>query len=214
MESGIVRRKGEGCFMRKRKKESAVEKDAKTIRRSVCLTLLIVSFLACGCGRQPDTEKKEAVRQESAARTDTDFATEDVRYQTEPESGENPHSEAVSFADAGISDGEYSFTGTLKGGSGRASFDGPLTLTVKDGKGTLTFTMSSDHYDYVKVDGRKFEPVNTGGNSTFTVPIEGVDYDFSFIGDTLAMSRPYEIDYSVRIDSASLRKSEPEQTES
>lgn len=109
-----------------------------------------------------------------------------------------------SFADAGIADGTYQFDGVLEGGTGRASFDGPLTLKVSGGAGALTFTMSSENYDYVIVNGQKYLPVNDSGNSTFTVPIDKVNCDFAFTGDTVAMSTPHEIDYTVRIDAAAL----------
>ena len=79
-------------------------------------------------------------------------------------------------------------------------FDGPLLLTVEEEGSFLTFTMSSPYYDYVIVEGERFEPLEPDGNSTFRVPFERLNEDFLFTADTTAMSEPHEIDYSVRID--------------
>lgn len=149
----------------------------------MCLVLVILSRMA------PKAQSPAKVRQ-----SETETLTETEAFQDT----------ARSFEEAGISDGIYEFQGKLEGGSGRAHFDGNLILEVKDGKGLLTFTMSSDHYDYVIADGIKYEPLPGDGNSAFTVPVGGVNFDFRFTGDTTAMSVPHEIDYSVRIDAADL----------
>mgnify|MGYP001059427354 CR=1 FL=1 len=67
--------------------------------------------------------------------------------------------------------------------------------------------MSSPWFDYVLVDGVKFEPSNEPGlNSSFTVPLEEMNDKFAFIADTVAMSEPHEISYSVEIDWSKLQK--------
>ncbi len=55
---------------------------------------------------------------------------------------------------------------TLEGGSGRATVESPAALTVADGKMTAIL-WSSPNYDYMIVDGEKYLPTNTEGNSTF-----------------------------------------------
>ena len=106
----------------------------------------------------------------------------------------------LTLEEAGLRKGSYSLEGELKGGSGKAHFDGPLFLTVEEEGSFLTFTMSSPYYDYVIVEGERFEPLEPDGNSTFRVPFERLNEDFLFTADTTAMSEPHEIDYSVRID--------------
>lgn len=124
--------------------------------------------------------------------------------ETERESGLPVETEAepapLTLEEAGLRKGSYSLEGELKGGSGKAHFDGPLFLTVEEEGSFLTFTMSSPYYDYVIVEGERFEPLEPDGNSTFRVPFERLNEDFLFTADTTAMSEPHEIDYSVRID--------------
>ena len=94
-------------------------------------------------------------------------------------------------------DGEYSVSVTLEGGSGRATVDSPAALTVADGKMTATIVWSSPNYDYMIVDGEKYLPTNTEGNSTFEIPVAALDTALSVTADTVAMSTPHEIEYTL-----------------
>ena len=94
-------------------------------------------------------------------------------------------------------DGEYSVHVTLEGGSGRATVDSPAALTVADGKMTATIVWSSPNYDYMIVDGEKYLPTNTEGNSTFEIPVVALDTALSVTADTVAMSTPHEIEYTL-----------------
>lgn len=94
-----------------------------------------------------------------------------------------------------LKDGEYKVQLTMEGGTGRASVESPAKMTVKEGKATLTVVWSSSNYDYMLVDGEKYEPVNTEGNSTFEIPVKALGEPFDVTADTTAMSKPHEIDY-------------------
>ena len=107
-------------------------------------------------------------------------------------------------ADLGLADGSYTVAVTLEGGSGKASVASPAPLTVKDGQATAQILWGSANYDYMLVDGDKYLPVNTEGNSCFEIPVAGFDYPLSVVADTTAMSQPYEISYTLRFDSASI----------
>jgi hypothetical protein len=107
----------------------------------------------------------------------------------------------------GLADGSYTAAVTLEGGSGRASVTSPAKLTIADGKATAEIVWSSANYDYMKVDGERYDPVSTEGNSTFVIPVTGFDYKMPVIADTTAMSTPYEIEYTLRFDSASIQPS-------
>ena len=72
-------------------------------------------------------------------------------------------------------DGTYTCDVTLEGGSGRATVESPAALTVADGRMTATIVWSSSNYDYMLVDGEKYLPTNTEGNSTFEIPITALD---------------------------------------
>lgn len=106
---------------------------------------------------------------------------------------------------AAPADGTYTCDVTLEGGSGRAAVDSPAALTVADGKMTATIVWSSPNYDYMLVDGEKYLPTNTEGNSTFEIPVAALDTALDVTADTVAMSTPHEIEYTLTFDSASLK---------
>ena len=105
-----------------------------------------------------------------------------------------PKAEAAAETPA---DGEYNVNVVLEGGSGRATVDSPAALTVVDGKMTATIVWSSPNYDYMIVDGEKYLPTNTEGNSTFTIPVAALGTPLSVTADTVAMSTPHEIEYTL-----------------
>lgn len=114
-------------------------------------------------------------------------------------------SSMVTVQQLGLEDGTYIADGTLEGGSGRAAISSPVELTVKDGQMTARIEFSSPYYDYMIVDGEKYEPENTEGNSQFTIPMAGFDAGVPVTADTVAMSEPHEIDYEIILDSATLK---------
>ena len=105
-----------------------------------------------------------------------------------------PKAEAAAETPA---DGEYNVNVVLEGGSGRATVDSPAALTVADGKMTATIVWSSPNYDYMIVDGEKYLPTNTEGNSTFVIPVAALGTPLSVTADTVAMSTPHEIEYTL-----------------
>lgn len=118
----------------------------------------------------------------------------------------------VTVSQLGLADGTYTAEGRLEGGSGRASITSPVELTIKDGQITAKIEFSSPYYDYMIVNGEKYEPENTEGNSQFTIPMDGFDAGVPVIADTVAMSEPHEIDYEIALDSATVKEA-GEQTE-
>ena len=114
-------------------------------------------------------------------------------------------SSMVTVQQLGLEDGTYIADGTLEGGSGRATISSPVELTVKDGQMTARIEFSSPYYDYMVVDGEKYEPENTEGNSQFTIPMAGFDAGVPVTADTVAMSEPHEIDYEIVLDSTTLK---------
>lgn len=105
-------------------------------------------------------------------------------------------------------DGSYTCAVTLEGGSGRATVESPATLTVADGAMTATIVWSSPNYDYMLIDGEKYLPINTEGNSTFEIPVAALDTALAVTADTVAMSTPHEIDYTLTFASATLAAAE------
>ena len=107
-----------------------------------------------------------------------------------------------------VEDGSYTIELTMEGGSGRASIQSPAQITVTDGAATATLEWSSPNYDYMLVNGEKYLPVNTEGNSVFEVPVEALDVPLTMIGDTVAMSTPHEVEYTVTFHSETLESAE------
>lgn len=126
----------------------------------------------------------------SGQQTETEITVEDGSL---AEDG----SAAAGEAALGPEDGTYQMEVELLGGSGRASVTSPAKVEIKDGKAVATLEWSSPNYDYMVVDGEKYLPVNTEGNSVFQIPVEAFDQDIAVIADTVAMSTPHEIEYTL-----------------
>ena len=117
---------------------------------------------------------------------------------------QNP--EPLEEGDADVpEDGSYTCAVTLEGGSGRATVESPAALRVEQGQIFATLVWSSPNYDYMLVDGQRYEPVNTEGNAVFEIPVSGFDRPLPVVADTVAMSTPHEISYNLTFDSTSLR---------
>ncbi|MDO5541119.1 MAG: hypothetical protein Q4F83_13815 [Eubacteriales bacterium] len=114
----------------------------------------------------------------------------------------------TTVADLNLEDGAYLADASLSGGSGRTEIESPAEITVENGEITARIVFSSPNYDYMLVNGEKYEPVNTEGNSAFLIPVPGFDYNMPVVADTIAMSTPHEIDYTILLDSASVKKAE------
>ena len=119
---------------------------------------------------------------------------------------EQQENEAVTAQQLGLPDGSYTAEGSLEGGSGRASITSPVSLTIKEGKITASIEFSSPYYDYMIVDDEKYEPINTEGNSVFEIPFAGFDTAVPVTADTVAMSEPHEIEYTITLDSATVKE--------
>ncbi|MBQ3701183.1 MAG: hypothetical protein II885_00345 [Oscillospiraceae bacterium] len=104
----------------------------------------------------------------------------------------------------GLKDGNYTAAVTLAGGSGRAKVESPAALTVEDGLCTARIVWGSKNYDYMKVGETQYFPVNTEGNAAFEIPVLWFDRPMPVIADTVAMSEPHEIAYTLLFDSNSL----------
>lgn len=95
-----------------------------------------------------------------------------------------------------LADGLYTVQVTAAGGSGRAFLYSPAALNVENGSMTVTLVWSSSNYDYMIVDGVKYEPVTYEGGSTFQIPLKNLE-ERKVIGDTVAMSTPHEVEYTL-----------------
>lgn len=102
-----------------------------------------------------------------------------------------------------LENGTYRVKVTLLGGTGRAKIDSTARLTVSDEGMVARIVWSSPWYDYMVVEGARYEPVNENGNSVFEIPVSALDVEIPVTADTVAMSTPHEIEYTLVFDSAS-----------
>ena len=100
-----------------------------------------------------------------------------------------------------LEDGTYSVEIAFEGGSGKAQILSPVTVTVTGQQVTAVVRWNSPNYDYMIVDGEKYLPVNTQGDSVFEIPVLTFDEPMEVIGDTVAMSKPHEIEYQITFHS-------------
>ncbi len=103
-----------------------------------------------------------------------------------------------------MKNGIYEIEITMTGGTGRAHIGSPVKLTVYDGSITAQVEWSSPNYDLMIVDGKKFLPVNSEGNSVFEIPVYTLDEPLPVKAETIAMSEPHLIDYVITFDKSSL----------
>lgn len=115
--------------------------------------------------------------------------------------GTFPTAESLSLAD-----GSYTAAVTLAGGSGKASVESPAVLTVESGAVTATLVWSSANYDYMVVDGQRYDALSMEEHSVFAVPVACFDRALPVTADTIAMSTPHEVEYTLFFDSISLQE--------
>lgn len=144
---------------------------------------------------QPESEPAEIRRSEFP----------EAASATEPEADPEPASEPEP-AETLPEDGTYTASVTLEGGSGRATVQSPAALRCEDGKFYATIVWSSPNFDYMKVNGEKYLQTSTEGNSTFEIPVAAFDRKLDVIADTVAMSEPHEVEYTLTFDSATLQR--------
>lgn len=127
---------------------------------------------------------------------------------TEKADDSDKKSDGKKLEDLKLEDGTYETEVTLTGGTGKATVESPAKVEIKDKEATATIIWSSPNYDYMIVGGEKYEPVNKDGNSTFEIPVSVFDAEMEVTADTVAMSTPHEIDYTLNFDSSSMKKAD------
>ena len=111
----------------------------------------------------------------------------------------------VTAESLGLADGDYLVEVSLSGGSGRAKLASPAQLHVENGSCTATLVWCSRNYDYMRIGETKYLPLPDTDTSTFDIPVSFFDRPMAVIADTIAMSEPHEIEYSLLFSSESLQ---------
>ncbi len=107
-----------------------------------------------------------------------------------------------------LKNGDFKVEVTLSGGSGKAKIMSPADVHVEDGKITATLVWSSSSYDYMEIDGTGYTPEIVDGKAVFTVEIPALDEEISIKAETVAMSAPHMIDYTLLVSGAEIRTSD------
>lgn len=146
----------------------------------------------------PDYDAEEEKTTQMSENDTADGETETEENMTQV--SENEEQERIDLAD-----GEYSMAVTLSGGSGKATVISPAKITVAEGLATAQIEWSSSNYDYMIVNGQKYLPINTEGNSVFSIPVMYFDKEMQVTADTTAMSTPHEIAYTLVFEQESAK---------
>lgn len=96
-----------------------------------------------------------------------------------------------------LSDGTYCANVKFEGGTGKAKIISPALLTVSNGAASVTVFWNSKSYDYMIVEGVKYMNLTPGDSSSFSFPIKELGKKIDVIANTVAMSRPHEIEYTL-----------------
>lgn len=92
---------------------------------------------------------------------------------------------------------------TISGGSGRASVASPALLYRENDGYVAKIVWSSSNYEFMLINGVQYDPVSFEGGSTFLIPIV-LDEDMAVSAQTVAMSTPHLIDYTLHFDSSTI----------
>ena len=107
-----------------------------------------------------------------------------------------------------MTDGKYTIEVSLTGGTGRSQIKSPAELEIENGIMTAEIVWSSNSYDYIKVDEKEYYPISSEEYSTFLVEVPALDTDIPILAETLAMSEPHLIEYTLNFNSETLKEND------
>lgn len=171
------------------------------------LAVIMLVVLLSGCGARRGAADVFATKSAQIVE-ETDVSGHAQRYggDSDKSSSEATVNGLLSFSELSeIPDGSYWIRVSMTGGSGRASISSPTGFYVKDGQATADIHWSSANYDYMKLDGVRYDAfTDAAGHSTMTIPVPALNTAIPVLADTTAMSKPYEIEYELSFDGSAL----------
>lgn len=111
--------------------------------------------------------------------------------------------------------GEFKAEITLEGGTGRTTVQSPADISVENGVITAEIVWSSPNYDLMIVGDKEYKPIsNENGQSVFIVEIPSLDTPLDIKAETVAMSAPHIIEYTITVSCEELRSESASTSES
>ncbi|MDD6213066.1 MAG: hypothetical protein PUB22_08030 [Clostridiales bacterium] len=148
-------------------------------------------------GASPEGEKREDGILEAESQ-EADRGEDEKPDNGEDTSSANGNPSEAQAMEVHLSDGEYGIDVVLAGGSGKASVTSPTLMIVRDGRAYARVEWSSSSYDYMVVDGTRYDNLSEPEiSSVFEIPITVMDQEMQVLADTTAMGVPHEIAYTL-----------------
>ncbi|MDE7229591.1 MAG: hypothetical protein K2N56_03845 [Oscillospiraceae bacterium] len=111
-----------------------------------------------------------------------------------------------------LRDGEYKAEIILSGGTGRTTIQSPANVYIENGVITAEIIWSSPSYDLMIVGGKEYKPISNDGKSVFLVEIPSADTPLDIKAETVAMSAPHMIDYTITVSGSEFRENTSPET--
>lgn len=105
-----------------------------------------------------------------------------------------------------LPEGDFKAEITLAGGTGRTTVQSPANINIADGVITAEIVWSSPNYDLMIVGEKEYKPVSNDGGSVFMIRIPSLDEPLEVKAQTVAMSTPHLIDYTITVSGAEILK--------
>lgn len=104
-----------------------------------------------------------------------------------------------------LKEGTYQVNVSLEGGTGKVHLESPTKVEKTEKGYVVTLIWSSKNYDYMLVDDIKYLPIDNTEHSVFEIPVSDISKPLNVIADTVAMSTPHEIEYTITFDCESVK---------
>lgn len=106
-----------------------------------------------------------------------------------------------------LPEGEFKAEITLSGGTGRTTVKSPANVSIEDDVIIAEIIWSSPYYDLMIIGDKEYKPVlNDENSSVFMLPIPYLDTPLNIKAETVAMSTPHLIDYTITVSGEEILK--------
>lgn len=96
-----------------------------------------------------------------------------------------------------LPNGDFQAEVILSGGTGKTTVLSPAAIHIENGVITAEIIWSSPNYDYMEIDGTGYTPVGIDGGSVFSVALPALNTEIPIKAETVAMSAPHMIEYTL-----------------